>query len=306
MKAFIIFQCLVLLWFSGLASGGNDIDPISPPPFRSEGEGPNFVLDYANYRGVEDLTYIEFYFQVGYHELQFIKHGEDFQAKYTLDFQIKDAQGHLIELFRNDDAFEVQTFDETKSFTKARVMMIAVSLGAGRYRIAAKMRDRETHRLTQITRRIEVVDFRASRLQVSDIQFSQKIKRAADGPFVKNMRYIEPNALRAFGEDRADIYVYFEIYNLVYFENQDNYFYLCDYRISDEDGETLRTFEQANRSPGFSSAHSVKLPGNILAPGTYKLHITVTDQATGVRAETSQTFTILKESMILVDSHEIF
>jgi len=305
MKAIVVPQCLLLLLFYSLSFGGNDLEQVSPP-FRSEGDGPSFCLDYANFRGVQEFTYVEFYFQVGYRALQFIKHDEGFQADYTLDFQIRDTNGNLIESFQNNDTFEVVTFEATESVDKARVMMISVSLTSGRYQLMAMIRDHETRHVSQVEHWIEVIDFRSSNLQVSDIQFSQKIEKATDGPFVKNMRYIEPNAHRAFSEERADIYLYFEIYNLTYFDDRDNYFYTCDFLINDADGVKVRKFEQTKRIPGLSSAHSIRVPAGLFSSGTYTLHITVTDQATGKRAETSQTFTVIKESMILVDSHDIF
>lgn len=301
MNATMLFQLVFLFSITSLVSGGGDV--ISPP-FKSEGEGPDFYLDYANYQGNEDLTHVEFYFQIDYNSLQFVKKREHFQAKYSLSFEIRDESDKLIESFHNEDQFDVQTFDETVSPSKARAMMVGYSLATGKYWITAIVHDHETEKRSRIGRWIIVKDFHADRLQVSDIQFSQKIKKASEGHFVKNQRYVEPNALRTFDENLSDIYIYFEVYNLTYFETRDNYFYDCIFLIENHDGTTIKTFEQAQRIPGHSSAHSIKIPPGNLPDGRYTLRIIVTDQATAMKAETSQTFIVLDEAMTLADSYE--
>lgn len=301
MNASVLIQLVFLFSMNSMLFGsGNDISP----PFKSEGEGPDFYLDYANYQGVDDLTHVEFYFQVDYHALQFVKDDDHFQASYSLTFEVRDDFGELIESFHNEDQFQVQTFDQTVSLSKARAMMVGYNLAPGKYRITAIMRDHETQKSSRIGRSIIVKHFRTDRLQVSDIQFSQKIKRASEGHFVKNQRYVEPNALRTFDENLSDIYIYFEIYNLTYFETRDNYFYDCDFLIENRDGTTIKTFEQAHRIPGQSSAHSIKIPAGNLPDGRYTLRIVVTDQATATKAETSQSFTVLDETMTLADYYE--
>ena len=50
---------------------------------------------------------------------------------------------------------------------------------------------------------------------VDVIQFSNEIRVAEEGqPYVKNQRYVEPNALRTFAVGESNVYWYFEIYNL--------------------------------------------------------------------------------------------
>ena len=49
-------------------------------PMISQGEGPTFFLDFSNFLGEEDQTFVEFYVQVAYKELQFFRHKGKFRA----------------------------------------------------------------------------------------------------------------------------------------------------------------------------------------------------------------------------------
>jgi len=89
-----------------------------------------------------------------------------------------------------------------------------------------------------------------------------KIAAAEEGqPYVKNDRYIEPNALRVFAHDLADIYIYFEIYNLTLSENQEDSKYTAYFIVHAETGKKIAQFKRPKAIQGNSLAHSLKNSG---------------------------------------------
>ncbi|MFQ5675881.1 MAG: hypothetical protein ACE5G1_08305, partial [bacterium] len=145
-------------------------------PFEATGDGPRFYIDYSNFQGVDNLTYTEFYIQISYNELQFVKRGNRFVSGYDLEFEVLDEENNVIESYSNTDIFQVDNFSETESMTKARVSMIAFTFEPGVYRIKAAMLDRETRKSAKLHRKFTAHSFKQENLLISDIQFSQKIE----------------------------------------------------------------------------------------------------------------------------------
>lgn len=269
-------------------------------PVESSGEGPVYYLDHAEFQGVDGKTYVEFYLQVGYNALQFYKHGKQFEAGYRLDFSIEDTSGVVVEQSQTNDIFQVDTFNQTLSRTQARVQLLAFTLDAGQYVVKAKLTDRETTKTAGITTNVDVRDFHIQGLQISDIQLSQRIELAKeDHGYVKNQRYIEPNAVRVFSHGLADIYLYIEIYDLLTSENQDST-YTAYLTVHKEDGTVCSQLHLSHVKPAATAAHSLKLPVDYFRAGHYSLTIKVEDNATGEVAENSVGFTVVENQPLSV------
>ncbi len=285
-----------LLYFPDIQA--NDGQPETP--FESSGSGPVYYIDYANFQGVDAKTYVEFYFQVSYNDLQFYKSGKQFQAGYALDFKVIDADGNVLEQHETNDVFDVDNFAQTHATTKARVLLLGYTMDAGSYEIESSMTDLETHKSTKIKRSFVAGDFKTDKLKISDLQLSQNISAAKpDQPYVKNQRYIEPNAVRTFAHGLADIYVYFEVYNLSGFgeDGKSPGNYEAHFIINDESGNTFARLKRKHAKPGETSAHSIKLPIEHFKNGTYSLTVQIVDQESGQMSESSKDFTVFTQSI---------
>ncbi|MFQ5650402.1 MAG: hypothetical protein ACE5IY_10715 [bacterium] len=263
-------------------------------PFESTGEGPVYYVDYASFQGLDNKTYVEFYIQVGYRDLQFYKNGKRFEAGYDLDFALLDEQGKSVESYQTDDRFQVDTFAQTLSRQKARILLLGFTVEPGSYTVKSTLKDRETRKSTRIHQPCSVQNFTSKDLQISDIQLSQKIEPGEDGqPYVKNRRYIEPNAVRIFAHGLADIYVYFEIYNLIEPDLKESTNYLAHFIIKDQDGKQFAHLKRSHPKPGVTSAHSIRLPVSHFLNGRYSLIVRIEDEDTGRVTESSKAFTVL-------------
>lgn len=276
--------------------------PYSPSsmitPLKSVGEGPLFYVDYSNLKGIDNKTFVEFYVQIGYDELQFIKYNGRFQASYDLDFVIYDTGDNVIENYTTIDVFEVETFSETRSRDKARISLVAFSFEPGQYRIKALVTDVETQKTSVIEDAFVARSFDSQNLMISDIQLSQKIEPAQEGqPYVKNQRYIEPNAVRIFAHGVSDIHIYFELYNLAYSPKSENSTYTAVFIFHDGKGNKIAQFKRRQVKPGKTVAHSLKVPVEYFTGGTYTLTVHVQDNGTGQTAESSKSFTVVGSSI---------
>jgi hypothetical protein len=272
-------------------------------PLRSMGEGPLFYLDYSNLQGMNNKTFVEFYIQVGYEELQFIKYNGRFQASYDLDFIVYDNENNIIENYTTLDAFEVETFSETTSGERARISLVGFSFDPGQYQVKALLTDGETQKTSIIEGEFLARNFQSPKLMISDIQLSQKIEPAKSGqPYVKNKRYIEPTAVRIFAHGLSDIFIYFELYNLNYPPINSNSTYSTLFIFTNENGEKVAQFKRRNVKPGKTSAHSLKVPINYFAGGNYTLTVRAQDDDTGQMAESSKSFFVLDSPISLNDA----
>lgn len=268
------------------------------PPFFSAGEGPHFVMDYTNFMGSEQSTLVEFYIQTGYRDVQFIKHGKRFLASYNIVVSILDGSDRVVETYETSDTFEVNTFKETESGMRFRVLQVNFSLKPGTYTLLARMTDLETRKSTEIRAPIRASNYTVAALQVSEIQLSRKIEATEEetSPFVKNQRYIEPNALRQFAAGAENVWAYFEIYHLQQDEVSKNE-YRIRYTLLDASGKVLFQLQKTHQKPGTTCAHSVMLPATMFKNGGYRLSIQAEDIDSGQTAELSKSFLIVEAKL---------
>lgn len=297
MKARIaLFLFFMFCGISNLLGFSTDRDKFIETPLFSTGQGPLFFLDYTNLLGIDGQTYVEFYIQVGYDELQFVKDKNqgNFSAGYDIDLLIFNQNSQLVESYTTLDKFHVDSYKDTQLKDKARVALIGFTFNPGQYRIKVLVTDLETQKTSKIDNLFEARNFQSNELMISDIQFSQKIKPAEPGsPYVKNQRYVEPMAARTFAPQYSNFFIYFEIYNLLYEKHNNKLTYTTYFIFHNNKGEKIAQFHRRKIKPGETSAHSLKIPLDTFLSGKYILTVRVRDDITGQIAESSKSFTVL-------------
>ncbi|MFQ5707359.1 MAG: hypothetical protein ACE5HO_07910 [bacterium] len=271
-------------------------------PLRSNGEGPNFFVDYTNLQGVDSQTYVEFYIQLSYQELQFIKAGKGFSASYEIEFTAYDDDGNVVGNQTLRDSFQVDTYAQTQATEKSRVALMAFTFEPGWYRVKVLARDMETEKTSLLEEFFQARSFQDQKLAVSDIQFSQRIEPAkSNQPYVKNNRYIEPNAVRTFAQGLSDVHIYFEVYNLSFTSDDQSSTYTSSFIFQDSEGKKIAQFQRHVKKPGATSAHSLKIPISYFTGGLYTLTVRVKDEDSGQIAESSKNFTVIDQNWSLND-----
>jgi GWxTD domain-containing protein len=265
-----------------------------------------FAVDYINFLAQHHLAFIEFYVQVSHAQLSFTRAGKIFQAVYDIDFYIEDMNGNVIQTQAARDTARAFTFDETRATVNYRITQFRFCLRPGEHRLRATVTDRETGKSAEVTQKFSARDFSGQSLMVSDLQFSRRIQvDSSASPFVKNDRLVEPNALHRYGQYASQLFIYYEIYNLVKpaeattttadsvaaaFAAADSF--STHYLIHDENGNEIKQLWKSSRKPGNSCVQSVMLPIANLKSGQYTLTVRVFDNGSGTYAETSGPFTV--------------
>jgi len=258
-----------------------------------------FLLDHANFVAAHGQTFAEFYFQIGYDRLSFVRDGKMFRAGYDLDFYIEDEHGNLLQTQSAPDEITVASYGETTRPDKSRVTLLSAILRPGSYQGRAMITDKESGKNYETASKFSVRDFSGPNLTVSDLQFSRNIQvDSSASVFVKHQRRIEPNVPRAYGQFAGQLFVYYEIYNLA--ESRDGAIlqtaaadsFQTLYIIRNESGEEIKQLWKFNRKPGTSCVQSVALPIADLKSGHYTLTVRVFDNANGCYAESSSRFTM--------------
>lgn len=256
-----------------------------------------FAVDWANFVGAAGQTFVEFYIQINYDRLSFIRDGKTFRAVYDVDIYLEDAAGNLLQTLSELDEIVATSYDETISPAKARITLLSAGLRPGTYQWRAVISDRETDRQYTTAGKISVRDFSGQNLTVSDMQFSRNIQiDSSRNAFVKNNRRIEPNVPRTFGQLGGQLWVYYEIYNLAApgaaAQSAVADSFQTFYFIRNEIGEEVKQLSKSSRKPGTSCVQSVALPLTGLSSGHYTLTTRVFDHANSSWAEVSSRFVV--------------
>ena len=262
-----------------------------------------FGVDFASFAGAQGKSYVEFYIQISYQRLSFIRAGKMFRAAYDIDFYIEDEHGNLLQTLSEVDEIIALSYDETTQPDKSRLTLLRADLLPGHYQWRAVITDRESAQSYTATSKFSVRDFSGQNLVVSDIQFSRNMAvDSSHNVFVKNNRRIEPNVSRAYGQFVGQLLIYYEIYNLVAPGNvaRDSTFlqtaaadtFQTLYIIRNESGEEVKELWKFTRKPGTSCVQSVVLPITNLANGLYTLTARVFDNANHCYAESSSRFAV--------------
>jgi len=302
----IIAVAVLGLMLMGPGSDGTPEARVEGTPFQSSAE-PFYYVDYANFRNADKQTYVEFYLHVAYQDLQFRKDGKGFQAGYNFSLEIWSQDEKLLKQHQMGDIIQVDSYEETIHSELARASLVGYTLAPGRYILRTELRDMETQKSAKIQEYVMVRDFGSDRLQISDIQFSQNITPAADGkPYVKNGRFIQPDAMRTFAYGLSDVNLYFEVYNLSPSLKDEPGNYVTHFIFMDEAGEQVSHIRRPHRKPGKMTAQSIKLPVESFPRGRYSVTVKIEDLDTREISEVSGSFSVVDNAISVTDAGEFF
>jgi GWxTD domain-containing protein len=263
-----------------------------------------FTIDYANFIAQHNMTFVEFYIQIGYDRLSFTRDGKFYQAVYDIDLYIEDLSGNLLQTRSARDEVGVTNYDDTTAPNNYRISLLSFCLRPGLYRRRVVITDKETGKRYDDAEKFSVRDFSGQSLMLSDVQFSRNIETdSSANAFVKHNRRIEPNVPHAYGQFVGQLFVYYEIYNLADPQEAaardslglqtvapDSFRTL--YLVHNDKGEEVKQLWKFSRKPGTSCVQSVALPIADLKSGLYTLTVRVFDNASATYAEATGRFSI--------------
>jgi GWxTD domain-containing protein len=241
----------------------------------------NVEVDYAVFKGNQDVSIVEVYYSMPRDMFDFkkIEDTDYFQSKILIrtifskeDSVVNWKQWTLVDNLTDTTInMRGQLIPDVRSF----------QLPPDDYEISVIVGDRITGEKKTVRENIKVDSFPKGELAASDLCLATHIQKTnKENKFSKYFGYdLIPSANLIFGEINPVIYPYYEIYNM---QESGSKRYLVKYSIEDADGEVVREVDWITKKKPGKTAVEVYLPGiktKGLASGSYDLISRVIDRA---------------------------
>ncbi len=178
------------------------------PKYRID-EVPNFYYETVTTRASDGIgTDLDIYVEIAYDELQFIKSGNTFTAKYEISVILINSSGDQQDARTVKELIEVIDFDDTNSRELFKVTKINFHLKKDNYRGSIRVLDLDTRKTGLRRIKIKIPDY-SDKLSISDIIFINKVEETDP-----NKTIMYPNISGSFISDSSEFKAYYEIYGV--------------------------------------------------------------------------------------------
>ena len=226
-------------------------------------EVPNFYYETITSKAADGKgTILDIYVKISHDELQFIKSGKTYTAKYEISVIIFDASGDQQYGRVVDESIEVSSFDYTNSRELFGISKISFILNQDSYRINIGVMDMDTRKTGSRRITIVVPDYN-DKLAISDIIFIDKIEETDSSGIT-----MYPNISGGFISESSEFKAYYEIYGVdgeVEIKNE----------VKDLKGKIIYTDKFKRRPTDGMIKEIVSIVKDDLRFNKYKFHVTV-------------------------------
>ncbi len=129
----------------------------------------HFFFQALNFRSPSNQSRIDYYFQVPYSQLHFIKSGNSYTAQYTITVRLVDRNDNTVVEESWDERAISAEFSETESDKVLSSSQRHFKVMPGTYRLISTMSEKETEGSVTQERGIVARDFASPSVSVSDI-----------------------------------------------------------------------------------------------------------------------------------------
>jgi GWxTD domain-containing protein len=237
-----------------------------------------YYQDFISFNGDNDKTRLDFFIQVPYNAVQFVKTGQGFEAAYTVTVSVFDeGQKNLItEKIWNEKIVAI-SFELTNSPENFNLGHRSFELDPGIYSIKTSMFDKDSKNEYNSENKVVIKQFSVVP-SLSDIMLISK--RTA----VEGSSKILPNVSRNIVTDRDPLSTFFEIYS----DTVSNLF--VDYEIFDEkETSVYKSTKEVGIKEGNNQIFN-NIDSLVLDLGKNLLKITLRDSAGKVYDASAKSF----------------
>ncbi len=240
---------------------------------------PAFNIDIANYKGsIEGKTKVDIFLQVPYSNIQFVKSGDSYSAKYSVSITFYDENKENVIIERLwYEKVNVINFSHTSSKLNYNISHRAFDLTPGKYQLVCQFEDQDSKKNFLYETNTRVLEFN-NEIDISDLIFISKT--ISD----KNGEKILPNISKIITSNQEKLAFFFEIYT----DKEDDI--LIEYQIVDK--KRAKTFSQqqlTNLSVGKNTInHTIDKVD--LSLGEYDLIVQLKDETGKVIKAIGKTF----------------
>ncbi len=253
----------------------------------------NFVCDYCVFKSDDGRLFLELYYSFDQTKLTFIRVDNVFEAAGEIDIDLINKTTNDVIIQKR---FKVPvTVNDTAGYDKSKNLMGQVNflLDSGRYVFKIKGSDFNKPQDSSVYNdNLELKRFEESSIVISSIQVASGIQKSTDknSVFYKNTLEITPNPNRLFGNNLANLYYYFEVYNLKKEYLSEDYFIVSE--VTDLNNNVLKSQEKKFQLKGESKVEYGYFDVSNLATNPYNLVIRVVNDKNKPVALNSRRFVI--------------
>lgn len=255
-----------------------------------------YAFDFLSFKSAEDeKTLLEIFCQIPTDNLIFIRFKDGFFASYRLTISLYDISGNEVAKQSLTDSVTVNTFKDIDRPRTPKLIRFSLLLEPGEYQAQMKLKDLETLKSLDFRKKILVQDYNAPGLQLSDLQIAASISaRNGKDVLVKNNWKVIPNVTRVVSIKQNVLYIYAELYNLLYSSVKPNKEFIVSYMIQDKEGQEIKSLKRKkSKKSGNSFALVASIPVPELKTGQYRLILYVEDLDNAQKIQKSTSFYVI-------------
>ncbi len=168
---------------------------------------PHFYFDALNFKSDPDQSRLDFYLQVPYSELQFLRSGNEFTASYEVFLQLTDGEGNPALEQAWEEKVACPSFDETVNDRIFSVSHRHFVVKPGSYTLQVAVTDSETNRSYMARRSFTARDYSDQVESISDVMVLMASTES------EGKRTIVPNIQANVISQRDSFPVFYEVYS---------------------------------------------------------------------------------------------
>lgn len=222
-----------------------------------------FFVEALSYRGPDPQTSsIEFFIQIPYERLSFVRSGNTYIATFETILSVYDDKQKLLSEKSWMEDLAVEDFAQTSSSVLYRLTQRTLDVAPGNYRVAIQVRDKETGKGTTVWRNLKVSDYSKDSLSLSDIMLVNRLSTSGEKVTVV------PNITGFFTDLSSGFFLFVEIYNSTALDS-------IPLRWTIYDQKQQPVFSNARMEDLTSDRQQVfcRVGGEGIGPGTYLVTI---------------------------------
>lgn len=250
-----------------------------------------YDLSLAQFRGIDSLKFVEFYFSIPLNQLVLVPKEDVYNIGFSVSLQaLKDDS-----VFARSESRHPYTTEGGEEALQQSVLSVQnLYLPAGKFEITAEISDLFGDNSKKVSFPLNVEAVPEDSLYLSDIQLATLIQRDnKKTQFYKNGYKVLPNVLNVFGNNLPALFYYAEIYNFARSSADDTSSYVVQRRILDAEKKVVKSLPPKSRKkPGASAVELGRISVVSMKSGTYVFEIEVQDNSS------SQNFKRVKKFFI--------
>lgn len=278
------------------------------------GESAGALRFYTDYNcfahiGEADQTFFQLFLYLSRKDLTPLLEEEQYLFSYQVNIKLLDAEDEKNAQERSFEAKVPPVSAEEELEAEVPLLLeVSFSLKPTQYILSIEIIDQNDPNNSGVYNDlIQVVSFKGSGLQISELQLASDIKKGGEPGemFVKNGYTILPNPPKFFGQNLSFVFFYAEVYNLAYGGDKDPTYDLA-YTITDKNDAVVTKGPAKHKKKGGKTAvilEKAKILG--LSSGEYKLNVSITDNANSKKSQRSASFLVLREGETAEDVKDV-